>query len=83
MLPSPYRLETLIAERREDLLRAAEQDRLARLGAPRAEPAPRPGPRARLAGALRSLADRLAPAAAGACDVGRGPVAPRWQESVR
>ncbi len=67
MLPNPYRLEELIAERREDLLRVAEQARLARFAPPRARAAhhsPGWSPRCRLAEALRSLADRIEPAPA-------------------
>ena len=61
MLPNPYSLEYLIAERRRELLRAAEQARLAREARPHVARAPRPRPRARLAEALRGLADRLEP----------------------
>ncbi len=68
MLPNPYRLERLIAEHYEDLLREAEQARLARLAAPRRLPAASHlSPRARVADALRSLADRLEPRMAPPC----------------
>ncbi len=69
MLPHPYTVESMIAEHRKDLLREAEQDRLARLAVPRRTAAPsRLAPRARVAEALRRLADRVEPAAALPCE---------------
>ncbi len=82
MLPNPHGLEILIAERRKDLLRAAEEARLARLAAPLRVSRRRPRPRARLAAVLRSLADRLEPAAR-ACEVSSSRIGPRWQEVIR
>ncbi len=75
MLPQPYRLEILIAERREDLLREAEQDRLARL-ATESRQADRwhLAARALDADALRRLADRLEPAPALPCEQQTGVV---------
>jgi hypothetical protein len=63
MIPNTHNLEQMVADRREDMLRAAEQARLARQVAQQKPSAPRPQPRVYLAGALRSLANRLEPVA--------------------
>jgi hypothetical protein len=62
MLQNPNALDQLVADRRAALLREAEVERLARLARPRSLRVSGTSSRARLAEALRSLADRLEPA---------------------
>lgn len=75
MLPHPYTLELLIEERRKDLLREVEQDRLARLATQgRQADGWQVAARALVASALRRLADQLEPTPALPCEQQRGVV---------